>query len=363
MKRRVLILQDHLRGGGTERQSIRLSRALIDNGWDAKLIVGCSGGRLDPLAQQELADHLYFCGTTGSPLTSLRALQQLRQLTANQPSVLIAMGRWPNCLLGFCRRKPDTRTIATVRTSRPLPYLYRRSIRQADAVLANSHWALQSALRTSRRTEDTNTAVIHNALSRPELLQIDPSDKAAAKRAIGVDPTQKILLSVARMDRGKGQGDLIRLMARPSAHNRKLILLGEGPESEGLQALAHSLGVAKQVHFAGFCEQSRIYYAAADLFLSASGLDSLPNALIEAQAAALPVIAYPTAGIPEIVDDGQTGHLVAQGDIAIMHRHVENLLDHPSSTAIMGRAARKTMIEKFDPQQQIKAYLSFIEQL
>ena len=166
--------------------------------------------------------------------------------------------------------------------------------------------------------EDTTTAVIHNALSRPELLQIDPSDKAAAKRAIGLQtPTQKILLSVARMDRGKGQGDLIRLMARPSAHNRKLILLGEGPESEGLQALAHSLGVAKQVHFAGFCEQSRIYYAAADLFLSASGLDSLPNALIEAQAAALPIIAYPTAGIPEIIDDPRTGRLVQHGDIAI----------------------------------------------
>ena len=165
------------------------------------------------------------------------------------------------------------------------------------------------------------------------------------------------------MDRGKGQGDLIRLMARPSAHNRKLILLGEGPESEGLQALAHSLGVAKQVHFAGFCEQSRIYYAAADLFLSASGLDSLPNALIEAQAAALPIIAYPTAGIPEIIDDPRTGCLVEHEDIATMHRHVENLLGHPSNTAIMGRAARETTIEKFDPLQQIQTYIRFIERL
>lgn len=363
MKRRVLILQDHLRGGGTERQSIRLSRALIDKGWDAKLIVGCSGGRLDPLAQQELADHLYFCGTTGSPMTSLRSLQQLQQLIANQPSVIIAMGRWANCLLGFCQRGSDTRTIATVRTSRPLPYLYRRSIRQADAVLANSHWALQSALHTSRRTQDTTTAVIHNALSRPELLQIDPSDKVAAKRAIGLDPANKLLLSVARLDSGKGQGDLIRLMTLPSAHKRKLILLGEGPESKRLQALAHSLGIAQDVNFAGFCENSRAYYAAADLFVSASALDSLPNALIEAHAAALPVIAYPTAGIPEIVDDGQTGHLVAHGDIATMHRQVENLLSHPSNAAAMACAARQSAIEHFDPRQQIEITIRFIQQL
>ena len=86
--------------------------------------------------------------------------------------------------------------------------------------------------------------------------------------------------------------------------------VGEGPENKRLRALAHSLGVEQHVRFAGFCENSRAYYAAADLFLSASALDSLPNALIEAQAAALPAIAYPTAGIPEIIEDSRTGHLV-----------------------------------------------------
>jgi glycosyltransferase involved in cell wall biosynthesis len=363
MKRRVLILQDHLRGGGTERQSIRLCRALLDHDWEATLLVGAQGGRLDALAQEELAQHLHFCYPTPTLLSSLRALRQVRQHAANQASVLIAMGRWANCLLNCCRLGHDCRSIATVRTSRPLPYLYRRSIRQADAVLANSHWALQSALRSSRRPEDGTTAVIHNALSRPELLQIDPSDKAAAKRAIGLPPDNKLLLSVARMDHGKGQADLLRLMALPSAHNRKLVLLGEGPESKRLRALAHSLNIAHTVIFAGFCEHSRPYYAAADLFLSASALDSLPNALIEAQAAALPTLAYPTAGIPEIVDDRETGHLIAHGDIATMHRQVEVLLNQPSKITEMGRAARQSAIERFAPRQQIEASIQFIAAL
>ena len=363
MKRGIRILQDHLRGGGTERQSIELTRALIANGWEAQLIVGNSGGRLEPLAKATLADKVHFCGSSNSPLSSLRALQHLRINTAQEPTIVIAMGRWANCLLGFIDRTPSSRTIATVRTSRALPYLYRRSIRRADAVLANSHWALQSALRTSQRPEDRSTAVIHNALSRPDLLNIDPSDKAAAKRAISLDPTQKMLLSVARMDRGKGQGDLLRLMAMPSTQQRKLILLGEGPESERLRALAHSLGVEQHVHFAGFCENSRAYYAAADLFLSASSLDSLPNALIEAQAAALPVIAYPTAGIPEIIDDSRTGHLVAHGDVATMHRQVEKLLSHPSNTAAMADAARQAAIAKFAPHKQIEVTLRFLQRL
>lgn len=363
MKRRIFILQDHLRGGGTERQSICLTRALIESGWEAELIVGYSGARLDALARETLADKVHFCGSSNSLLNSLRARQQLHASIAERPSAVMAMGRWANCLLGLMRCTPPTRTIATVRTSRPLPYLYRRGIRRADAVLANSHWALQSALRTSQRAADATAAVIHNALSRPELLEIDPSDKASAKRAIGLEPNDKVLLSVARMDRGKGQGDLIRMLAQPSTHPRKLILLGEGPESKRLQAFARTLRVAQHVHFAGFCENSRAYYAAADLFLSASALDSLPNALIEAQAAALPVIAYPTAGIPEIVDDGQTGHLVEQGEIATMHRQVEHLLSTPADTEVMGCAARQLAIEKFDPEQQIQAYIRFIQQL
>ena len=363
MKRRILILQDHLRGGGTERQSIRLTRALIDSGWEAELIVGYSGARLDRLARETLADKVHFCGSSNSPLNSLRARQQLHAKIADRPSAVMAMGRWANCLLGLMRCTPPTRTIATVRTSRPLPYLYRRGIRRADAVLANSHWALQSALHTSQRPTDSTAAVIHNALSRPELLEIDSADKASAKLAIGLEPTDKVLLSVARMDRGKGQGDLIRMLAQPSSHPRKLVLLGEGPESKRLQALAHSLGVAQQVDFVGFCENSRAYFAAADLFLSASALDSLPNALIEAQAAALPVIAYPTAGIPEIIDDARTGHLVADDEVATMHQHVENLLKAPADTQRLGSAARQSVIEKFDPEQQIQAYIRFVEQL
>jgi glycosyltransferase involved in cell wall biosynthesis len=363
MKRRVLILQDHLRGGGTERQSIRLTRALIDSGWEAELIVGYSGARLDGLARETLADNVHFCGSSNSPLNNLRARQQVHARIAERPSVVMAMGRWANCLLGLMRGTQGTRTIATIRTSRRLPYLYRRSIRLADAVLANSHWALESALHTSQRPTDSTAAVIHNGLSRPELLEIDPPEKASAKRAIGLDATDKVLLSVARMDRGKGQGDLIRMLAQPSANRRKLVLLGEGPERKGLQALAHTLGVAQQVEFVGFCEHSRAYYAAADLFLSASALDSLPNALIEAQAAALPIVAYATAGVPEIIDDARTGYLVAHGDHATMHRQVEHLLSTPAETEVMGAAARQLVIEKFDPQQQIKATIDFIEKL
>ena len=360
MKARVVILQDHLRGGGTERQSIQLTQALLLEGWEAQLVVGHTGGQLDSLAVKLLGSDVHFCGHT-SALSSLRALRKLSSICSQSPTVIIAMGRWANCLIGLWQGGATTKTIATVRTSRPLPYLYRRAIKRSDAVLANSEWALRNALNLSAREKDNSTQVIYNALSRPELLVINNETKLAARRNLGIEEGTTVLLSAARMDAGKGQSDLINMLALPSDYMCKLVLLGDGPERQNLEALAKSLGVYEKVHFIGFCEDVEAYYAAADIFVSASTLDSLPNALIEAQAAALPVIAYSAAGIPEMIEDGKTGHLVKAGDFNSMHRYSIRLIKNTSASEAMSQEARSRAIQKFDPEQQIKKYIEHIK--
>ena len=362
MKARVVILQDHLRGGGTERQSIQLTQALLLEGCEAHLVVGHTGGQLDSLAVKLLGSDVRFCGHT-SALSSLRALRKLSSICSMSPTVIIAMGRWANCLIGLWQGGATTKTIATVRTSRPLPYLYRRAIKRSDAVLANSEWALRNALNLSAREKDNYTQVIYNALSRPELLVINNETKLAARRNLGIEEGTTVLLSAARMDAGKGQSDLIKMLALPWDHTCKLVLLGDGPERHNLEALAKSLGVHEKVQFIGFYEEVEAYYAAADIFVSASTLDSLPNALIEAQAAALPVIAYSTAGIPEIIEDGKTGHLVKAGDLNMMQQHIIHLIKNTSASEAMRQEARTVAIQKFDPKEQIKKYIKYIKAL
>ena len=360
MKARVVILQDHLRGGGTERQSIQLTQALLLEGWEAQLVVGHTGGQLDSLAVKLLGSDVHFCGHT-SALSSLRALRKLSSICSQSPTVIIAMGRWANCLIGLWQGGATTKTIATVRTSRPLPYLYRRAIKRSDAVLANSEWALRNALKKSARIKNNFTQVIYNALSRPELLVINNETKIASRRDLGLEEGTTVLLSAARMDAGKGQSDLIKMLAIPCDYTCKLLLLGDGPERQNLEALAKSLGVYEKVHFIGFCEDVEAYYAAADIFVSASTLDSLPNALIEAQAAALPVIAYSAAGIPEMIEDGKTGHLVKTSDINIMQQHIICLIENTSASEAMSQEARSRAIQKFDPEQQIKKYIEYLQ--
>ena len=140
-------------------------------------------------------------------------------------------------------------------------------------------------------------------------------------------------------------------------------MLGDGPKRQNLETLATSLGVHKEVQFIGFCEDVEAYYAAADIFVSASTLDSLPNALIEAKVAALPVIAYSTAGIPEIIEDGKTGHLVKAGDFKSMQQHIIHLIEDASSSKAMSQKTRSRAIQKFDLEQQIKKYIELIQNI
>ena len=360
MKARVIILQDQLRGGGTERQSIQLTQKLLQEGLEAQLVVGHKGGQLDSLAVKLLGGDVHFCGHTRA-LSILRALRKLSFICSTSPTIIIAMGRWANCLIGLWQGGATTKTIATVRTSRPLPYLYRSAIKRSDAVLANSEWALRNALILSTRIKNNFTQVIYNALSRPELLVINNETKLAARRKLGIEEGTTVLLSAARLDTGKGQSDLIKMLALPWDHTCKLLLLGDGPERQRLEALTKSLGVHKKVQFIGFCEEVEPFYAAADIFVSASTLDSLPNALIEAQAAALPVIAYSTAGIPEIIEDGKTGHLVKAGDFNSMHKYSIRLIENTFASQALSQEARSIASQKFDPKQQIKKYIELIQ--
>jgi glycosyltransferase involved in cell wall biosynthesis len=356
MSPEVIILQDQLRGGGTERQSCLLARALIQAGIPTQLQLRRSGGPLMETARQQLQASLKV-PTMPPYLHELQLLYSLSSRKASAPRILIGMGRWGNSLLGLLPQRAYTHRIATVRTSRPLPLLYRRAIRQADKVIANSHWALRYAFNSSRCQALAKGSVLHNGLSRPSLLHVDPPAKQAARQKLQIAADSCVLLSVARLESGKGQADLLQALARLRSHKCQLILLGEGPRMQSLKKICQELDISQQVQFVGFTESTELYYAAADLFVSASTLDSLPNALIEAQAAGLPIVAYATAGVPEIIDHNRNGYLIEPRQLTAFAEHIQQLIKNPATRHTMGQAARQSAQKKFGPDQQMQALI------
>jgi len=133
-------------------------------------------------------------------------------------------------------------------------------------------------------------------------------------------------------------------------------IAGEGPMLGELRLLAESLGIGGRVFFTGFLSQEnlRAIFLESHLFLhpSETGLDGdqegVPNAMLEAMATGLPVVATRHGGIPEAVEHGVSGQLVAEGDAAGLAAEMLALAGDPERFAKMSAAAARQARTQFD---------------
>lgn len=141
----------------------------------------------------------------------------------------------------------------------------------------------------------------------------------------------------------------------------ELTLAGEGPMLEELRALAEMLGIAGRVHFTGFLSQEALraefYRAHAFLHPSEVGHDGnqegVPNSMLEAMSTGLPVLATRHGGIPEAVDEGVAGYLVAERDAAGLGGAMLRLAQDADCYAAMGKAASRLVAERFEQTRQV----------
>jgi colanic acid/amylovoran biosynthesis glycosyltransferase len=161
-----------------------------------------------------------------------------------------------------------------------------------------------------------------------------------------------MVLYVGRLVPEKGQVVLLRALALLRERGRpvRATLVGEGPRRVALEELAAELGVAAHTRFTGALGQREIraLYEAASLFCLPSFAEGIPCVLMEAMAMELPVVSTFIAGIPELVDDGHNGLLVAPGRADQLARVLEWLLADPELRRRLGASARQKIVEEFD---------------
>jgi len=132
------------------------------------------------------------------------------------------------------------------------------------------------------------------------------------------------------------------------AHPRLHLLLVGGGACEGeLRAAARELGVADRVHLAGYQPGVPNPHQYLDVSVLCSLHEGFPNAIIEAMAAARPVVATDVGGIRDALTDGETGLLVPAADPAAFAGALERLLRDPAAAEAMGRAGRARAEEHF----------------
>jgi glycosyltransferase involved in cell wall biosynthesis len=160
------------------------------------------------------------------------------------------------------------------------------------------------------------------------------------------------ILSVGRLIHIKGQALLIEAIAQLSARGvaARLTLVGDGPTRAELERLTERLGVADRVTFTGAVGQDHIQsiYRSADVFCLPSMAEGLPVVFMEAMALRLPVVATRIMGVPELVEDGKTGLLVAPGRVDLLAGALERLIADPGLRSTLGRQGREKVLAEFD---------------
>jgi glycosyltransferase involved in cell wall biosynthesis len=128
-----------------------------------------------------------------------------------------------------------------------------------------------------------------------------------------------------------------------------VLLVGEGPWRSRLERLAAQLGIAGRVEFRGELPHNRVPAALAemDVFAIPSRAEGFGVAALEASAMALPVIGSRVHGIPDVVQDGQTGLLVPPGDVEALAATIERLAGDAGLRRTMGEAGRAFVEERY----------------
>jgi glycosyltransferase involved in cell wall biosynthesis len=356
---KILVVQDRLRSGGTERQSILLTRAFGAAGHAASLLTFRPGGVLRPAASDIALQSL-------QPFDSgldWYAPGLVRHARCIQPDIVLAMGRMANCQVERLQRSlPRAAVVATLRTGKPLPWLFRRGLRHARHVVANCQEARAAAVARFGVPPE-RASVIYNPLVFPPA-GADPRDEGL-RTSLGAGPATSVLLSVAMFRREKGQRELIEIAAGlPAGLDWQLWLAGEGPTRSAGERLVAQHRLGDRVKFLGFQADPGPLYGSADLAVHASSSESLSNFLIEAQARGLPAIASSAQGIGECFVPDRTGFVIPRGDRAAFRSAVVRLLGEAWETRLARAAeARAFARATFDPARQVAAYLELFQRL
>ncbi len=171
----------------------------------------------------------------------------------------------------------------------------------------------------------------------------------------GIPPDAFVIGWVGRMTGVKDTDAVLEIVAatRERGVEAVLCMVGDGPDRERLEQVAHDLGIARSTYFVGYQSDVAGYYRLFDAFLLPSVNEGTPVSAIEALASGTPVVATRVGGVPDVVDDGVNGFLVPPRDVEGAADRLAELARDPELRARLGRAGRVGASERYSVERLV----------
>lgn len=234
----------------------------------------------------------------------------------------------------------------------------RYGLQQSDGVTAVSKFLKQATIETF---DFDDIEVIPNFICACHYKRLEDSPLRSELAPNG----EKLLVHVSNFRPVKRPADCVDIFAtiRKETNGVRLVMVGDGPERSAVFYRAEQLGIADDVSFVGKQANIADYLGVSDVFLLPSELESFGLAALEAQACELPVIATRIGGIPEVVNDGETGYLSDVADISKMSADTLRLLTDDGLRLAFGQKGRELAIQRYGSDKIIPQYIGFYERV
>jgi glycosyltransferase involved in cell wall biosynthesis len=191
--------------------------------------------------------------------------------------------------------------------------------------------------------------VIRLGIELQQRVALSDNERAETRRVMGVPQDAFVVGWIGRMTGVKNTGEV--LAALRLLHDRGvdayLCMVGDGPDRARLERRAHELGVVKRCLFLGYQEEVARFYAAFDAMILPSVNEGTPVSAMESLAAGRPVVATRVGGVPDVIDDGEDGFLVAPGSTAGLADRLAQLARDPELRERMGDYGQARVGERY----------------
>jgi glycosyltransferase involved in cell wall biosynthesis len=223
--------------------------------------------------------------------------------------------------------------------------LTRHAHRYSDRVVAVSE-AVRRYLTDSEGIQRDQIVVIPNGV---DTQRFRPRDKSAIRKSLGIADHEVVIGAAGRLTPVKGFDTLIEAASRlyESGIAARVLIAGEGPERNRLQALITEAGLGRQIQLLGLRNDLASLYSAFDVFVLSSLREGSPGVVLEAMASECPVVATAVGGVPEIIQDRRSGLLVPPGDAESLASSLAELLGNGSQRDLLAHSGRARVQDRF----------------
>lgn len=364
MTRRVLEIIPTLARGGAEKQLALLAKGLPRDEFDVHVCAITAGGpfendlraagvpvtvlgkrfKYDPLSWWQLRAHIKRLAPD---------IVHTWMFTAN------AYGRAAARAAGAKKIVASERCVDSWKAGHQL-WIDRYLARSTDRIVVNGRGVEQ--FYRQHGIPAAKLRVIHNGIE-----PAPPSNvtRAALCRELGLPENARLIGAVGRLWPQKRikdviwAADLIKVI-RDDVH---LLIIGDGPQRDDLERFRDLCGIEDKVHFLGQRDDVMRLMPHFDVLWLASSFEGLPNVVMEAMSAGVPVVATDIPGTNELVVHGQTGYLVPLGDRAGLGRGAYKILEDPALRERLGAAGRERIEREFSVAAMVERHAALYREL